>query len=134
MKIAICASQVDFDAVAKLLNNGWKIATGIKNNGITGTDTAIIYHLIQYTEAEADKAAQFLQVEKADVALASGVHDIEAMNFFDAAEVPAKITDGWIPLSKDHVYAKGAWLIRCKPATVQAVPAPATPTPTGAGQ
>ncbi len=132
LKIAICASQTDFDEVAKCLMAGWKIATGIKTNGVTSTSNAVVYHLIKFAENEAELAAPFLQVEEEDEAIATGIHDIDALQFFDSAEVPAKMGEGWIPLSKDHVYAKGAWLIKCK--TAQATPAPATPTPAGAEQ
>jgi hypothetical protein len=143
LKIANCANQTDFDAVAKLLLDGWKIATKVKNNGITGTQASIVYHLIKWDATNADdvaKAKEFLQVEKAletTPVLASGIADIDAMQFFDTETVPSKVaTEGWRPLSKDHVYAKGAWLIKLKGTqTMSSGNNPATTTvPTGAGQ
>jgi hypothetical protein len=133
MKIANCIAQADFDAAAKMMLEGWEVATGIKNNGITGTQNAVVYHLIKYDhKTEVELAARFLVPAEGEKAIATGIHDLEALQFFDAIDVPIKISQGWIPLSRDHIYAKGGWLVKLKGSqAVQAATAPAQAIPAG---
>jgi hypothetical protein len=50
----------------------------------------------------------------------TGLTNIAELEFFEASVVPGKVkTEGWIPLHKDQITTKGAWLIKLKTVTPQ---------------